>query len=216
MSNTEDLSGRDNRTDTRGAVAAHGPTGVLDFWKIQLARGVWAAVIGIATVFWQRENTTALDLHMPVGTVEYLVAVYLIGLGVVQFMLTRSRQIVGGLRQVVVADASVSIVLGAASVVCGAMGAEVDTFHWVVFAWALIHGGLDVTFAVLMRRSLKGSQDWMISGGLHLALALVLLLVVHLQALTVMGLVGAVAVMTGVLFILGAVTARKLGRGVGR
>lgn len=226
MSNTEDLSGRadgptnpgadgpDNRTDDAVGVgaAAHGPTAVLNFWKIVLTRGIWCVVIGIATVFWQRESITPLELHMPVGTVEYLIAGYLIVLGAVQFGLARSTQITGALRQTVVADASVGIVLGAASIVCGAMGADLDKFHWVVFAWALLHGGFDVTFAVLMRRRLKGSQDWMISGGLHLALAVVLAIFVHLEALTVMGLVGAVAVMSGVLFILGAITARKLGR----
>ncbi|GAB3562391.1 hypothetical protein [Spelaeicoccus albus] len=192
------------------ALPARTPSGVLDFWKFELTRGIWCAAIGVVTVFWQRESTEALKLQVPVGTVEYLIAVYLIVFGIVQFGL--GRRITGAMRLTVVVDAAVSIVLGAAAIACGVMGADVDQFHWVVFAWALIHGGLDITFAVLMRRRLKGSQDWMVSGALHVALAVVLGIFVHMEALTVMGLVGAVAVMSGVLFILGAVTARRLAR----
>lgn len=199
--------------DLSGSTApARTPSGVLDFWKIELMRGIWCGAIGVLTVFWQRESTETLHLQVPVGTVEYLVAVYLIVLGAVQYALTRSRQIDGAMRQSVIADGSVSIVLGIAAIVCGATGAELTQFHWVVFAWALIHGALDVTFAVLMRRRLKGSQDWMVSGVLHVILAIVLAIFTGMEALTVMGLVGAVAVMSGVLFILGAITARRLAR----
>lgn len=204
MNKIEDLHGPG---DTTGA--GRKPHAGGDFWRIELVRGIWCALVGIATVFWQRESTEAVGPAVPVGTVEYLIAVYLIVLGGVQYGMLRSRQITGWLRQTALAHASVNVVFGLIVLACGLTATGIDEFHWVVFAWAAIHGIGDIAFAVQLRRRFTGSQDWILSGGLHCALAVVLLLFVHLEPLTVMGLVGAAAVMSGILLILGGVTARR-------
>lgn len=205
VNTTADLPG-----DTAGA--ARRPHAGADFWRIELARGIWCALVGVATVFWQRESTEALGPAVPVDTVEYLIGAYLIVLGGIQFTMLRSRQVTGLLRQTALAHASVNGMFGLIALVCGLTAAGIAEFHWVVFAWAAIHAAGDIAFALQLRRRVAGRQDWLLSGGLHGVLALVLLIFVHLEPLTVMGLVGAAAVMSGILLILGGVTARRSAR----
>lgn len=95
---------------------------------------------------------------------------------------------------------------------------------WIVSAWAIVTGGLELVSGIRARRRLAAARDWMILGGLTLILAIGFLLVPpdYTQTLggiekvegqltasvVLVGMFGAWAIVVGVLLGIAAVSAR--------
>jgi uncharacterized membrane protein HdeD (DUF308 family) len=118
---------------------------------------------------------------------------------------------------------AVTVLAGIAALVLPAGG--VHYFVFVVSAWAIVSGALELVSGIRARRRLPIARDWMILGGLTLVLAIAFLIVPpdYTQTLggieqikgqltasvVLVGMFGAWAIVVGVLLGIAAVSARS-------
>ncbi len=118
---------------------------------------------------------------------------------------------------------ALTVVAGIAALVLP--GGGVHYLVWVVSAWAVVTGALELVSGIRARGRVAAARDWMILGGLTLILAIAFLVVPpdYSQALggiqqikgeltasvVLVGMFGAWAIIAGVLLGIGAVSARS-------
>jgi uncharacterized membrane protein HdeD (DUF308 family) len=125
-------------------------------------------------------------------------------------------------RGLFVLQGALTLVAGVAALVLPEGG--VHYFVWVVSAWAVVTGALELVSGIRARGRVAAARDWMILGGLTLLLAIAFLVVPpdYSQTLggieqvkgqvtasvVLVGMYGAWAIVAGVLLGIGAVSAR--------
>jgi uncharacterized membrane protein HdeD (DUF308 family) len=126
-------------------------------------------------------------------------------------------------RGLFLAQGVVTVVAGIAAIALPEGG--VHYFVWVVSAWAIVTGALELVSGIRARGRLAAARDWMVLGGLTLILAIGFLLVPpdYTQTLggiekiqgeltasvVLVGMFGAWAIVAGVLLGIAAVSARS-------
>lgn len=166
-------------------------------WPPVLLRALAALVFGIVTVFWTSPSPEELCL---------LVALYFVATAGAQLWLAR-RLDIGRTSPAALALALPALHLVIAAVVLLSAGSE------AVFGWygglALVLLGLgELAAGVLLRGTSVLSRDWVISAVLVLGTGLLVPFFIPQGAHALLGVSGGGAVLTGVLWVLSALTLR--------
>ena len=192
--------------------AATRPAG-LAAWVVPALRAVVALIVGFAITFTPAHSATF-------GLVAFgLFAVVegaIVGAGALGDRAERRA------RGLFVVQGTLTVIAGIAALVLPEGG--VHYFVWVVSAWAVVTGALELVSGIRARGRVGSGRDWMILGGLTLVLAIGFLLVPpdysqtlggieqikgELTASVVLvGMFGAWAIVAGVLLGIAAVSAR--------
>ena len=194
----EQHSADDSQTaaEIRGGHAARGA------WMF--ARGAAAFVFGIVTVFFPREQLAGpTQLALRVDTADYLIIGYLIvqGLLIVGF----ARHVTASARTPVLGQ--VVIVLPA--LIFLFLADQPGQLCAAVAVWALLHAACELWLWSLVR-SLPNSSDFLIVGGIHALVGVIIAFGDDMGALTVIGFTGAGMLASGVLYMLGGYARRNL------
>ena len=201
-------------SDTSASTAAATrPTG-LAAWVVPALRAIVALIVGFAITFTPAHSATF-------GLVAFgLFAVVegaIVGAGAFGDRTERRS------RGLFVVQGILTVVAGIAALVLPEGG--VHYFVWVVSAWAVVSGALELVSGIRARGRIAGARDWMILGALTLILAIAFLVVPpdysqtlggieqikgELTASVVLvGMFGAWAIVAGVLLGIAAVSARS-------
>jgi uncharacterized membrane protein HdeD (DUF308 family) len=195
-----------------GTVVAADPAG-LAAWVVPALRAIVALIVGFAITFTPAHSATF-------GLVAFgLFAVVegaIVGAGALGDRTERRS------RGLFVVQGILTVIAGIAALVLPEGG--VHYFVWVVSAWAVVTGALELVSGIRARGRGAAARDWMILGGLTLVLAVAFLLVPpdysqtlggieqikgELTASVVLvGMFGAWAIVAGVLLGIAAVSAR--------
>jgi len=193
--------------------AATGRSG-LAAWVVPALRAAVALVVGCAITF----------------TPAHSAAFGLVAFGL--FAVVEGAVVVAGAvgdrterrsRGLFVLQGALTVVAGVAALVLPEGG--VHYFVWVVSAWAVVTGALELVSGIRARGRVAAARDWMILGGLTLVLAIAFLVVPpdYTQTLggieqvkgqltasvVLVGMFGAWAIVAGVLLGIAAVSARS-------
>lgn len=176
----------------------------LQYWLVPVARAIVNLAFGMVITF-------SADHTARTGLVLFGVYAVLSGLvlGVLSALSVEDRSTL----VLFLASGGVGVVVGVAALALS--GAGLALFLYLVGAWALVTGLLELV-AALRRRGDASSRDWTAVGVLTLALALVMLLIPADPVLAV-GLFGAYAMILGVYLAIAGLSlrwARAAGREV--
>ncbi|SMY12144.1 Uncharacterized membrane protein HdeD, DUF308 family [Brevibacterium jeotgali] len=170
-------------------------------------RGGLAIVFGIVTVFWPREQIgSPANLNISVTTVDAILIAYLILSGLLvllQGIATRTDARMALLGQAVVVIPGIVFLLLAD--VPGELRAAIAV-------WAVLHGILELWIWRLGRHE-RMSSDFLIAGGIHVLLGVIVLAGTDMNALSVMGFAGAAAMISGVFYMVGGYSRRSRTQG---
>ena len=182
-------------------------------WTLQLARGILALALGL-TITLTLEHTPAFGL-LTFGIFAVLTGAVLLIAGV------RSAY-PGRMRGAFLAQAVVSVAAGI--VALSVPGGDVTFFAILVGSWAVVAGLLEASSGFLARSFAPLARDWIIAGILTVVLGAVALLLppdfvqafsgekgnagVLTSSVILIGVVGAWAILVGVLQCISAVTVR--------
>lgn len=186
---------------------------MLPAWTLQLARGVLALALGL-TITLTVGHTAAF------GFLTF--GVFALASGAVLVVAVVRSAYAGRMR---VGFAVLALVSLAAGVVALAAPGEVAVLAILVGVWALATGALEAVSGVLARSISPLARDWLIAGVLTVALGAVALLVppdfvqeftgehgeegTLTSSIVLIGVVGAWAILVGVLQCISAVTVRS-------
>ncbi|WP_284977002.1 DUF308 domain-containing protein [Arthrobacter sp. efr-133-TYG-104] len=162
-------------------------------WKPVLLRAVIALVFGAVTIFW-----TAPSVHV----LAWAVGLYLLATAAAVW---RTRAL----------PMAVSVVVAIGGLGAVVMQSDAGTALSAMLA-LLVLGLLELVHGLRKRDSL--ARDWLISGVIGVGTALILPFFVSLGAHALLGTAGGGAILTGVLWVLSALTLRhdlRTGRPVG-
>ena len=199
-------------TSAGTAVAAGSPG--LAAWVVPALRAIVALIVGFAITFTPAHSATF-------GLVAFgLFAVVegaIVGAGALGDRTERRA------RGLFLVQGILTVIAGIAALVAPDGG--VHYFVWVVSAWAVVTGALELVSGIRARGRVGAARDWMILGGLTLILAIAFLIVPpdynqtlggleqikgQLTASVVLvGMFGAWAIVAGVLLGIAAVSARS-------
>jgi uncharacterized membrane protein HdeD (DUF308 family) len=188
--------------------------GVLAAWVVPAARALVALIVGFAVTFTSAHSAAfglvAFGLY---AVVEGAV----VGAGAIGDRTERRA------RGLFLVQGILTVIAGIAALVLPEGG--VPYFVWVVSAWAVVTGALELVSGIRARGRVAAARDWMIIGGLTLILAIAFLIVPpdYRQALggieqitgeltasvVLVGIFGAWAIVAGALLGIAAVSARS-------
>jgi len=187
--------------------------GRLGGWIVPALRAVVALVVGLAITFTAAHSATF-------GLIAF--GLYAIVAGAVLLAGSLGGRSDPRARGLFLVQGTVTVLAGVAALAAPEGG--VHYFVWVVSAWAIIAGALELVSGVRARGRIAAARDWMILGGLTLVLAIAFLVVPpdYSQSLggiekvngtltasvVLVGAFGAWAIVAGVLLGIGAVSAR--------
>lgn len=177
----------------------------LPFHGVLLWRGILGMAFGFVMVFWPREELTPSLLVLPVAQVDWLLLGYLVLNAVLLILQARSPHLPAGCSLIVWGQVIVTL----PGILFLVVAEQAGQLVAAISVWVLLHGLLEAWLWRTLRERYRGASDFLIAGGIHLFLALVLFINPAMQPLAILGFTGAAALMTGVVFVLGAITARK-------
>ena len=182
-------------------------------WIVALARAIPALVLGLVITF-NADHSAALGL---IGFGVYAVVV-----GAVLAAASFRRLVDAAARAPFLIQGVVTLVAGIAALVLPSGGTPY--LVWVLSAWAIVAGALELVNGIRHRRRTVAARDWILTGALTLLLAIAVLLVppglataftgpdgverVLTAAIVVVGILGAWAVIVGVQLGIAAVSLR--------
>jgi uncharacterized membrane protein HdeD (DUF308 family) len=195
--------------------AATGRSG-LPAWVVPASRAVVALIVGFAITF-----TTAHSAAF--GLVAF--GLFAVIEGAIVCAGAVGDRGARGARGLFVVQGALTVIAGIAALVLPQGG--VPYFVWVVSAWAVVTGALELVSGIRARGRAAAARDWMIMGALTLILAIAFLVVPpdYRQALggieritgeltssvVLVGIFGAWAIVVGALLGIAAVSARVPG-----
>ncbi len=160
-------------------------------------RGGLAIVFGLVTVFWPREQIgSPANLNVSVSTVDAILLAYLVLNGLLvllQGLATRTDTRMPLLGQAVV------VIPGLVFLLLADVPGELRA---AIAVWAILHGALELWIWRLVRDE-RMSSDFLIAGGIHVLLGVIVLAGSDMNALSVMGFAGAAAMIAGVFYVVG-------------
>lgn len=183
-------------------------------WIAQLSRGVLAATLGITI-------TLALDHSAFFGLVAF--GAFAVLSGAVTLIGSLRARYAGRVRTLFLVQGSATVVAGAAALVLPTGG--VAFLALLVGGWAIVTGLLEGASGILTRSQEPLSRDWIITGVLTVVLGVVALVLppdfaqafagmsgnagTLTSSIILVGVIGAWAILVGVLQIISGVTVRS-------
>lgn len=169
-------------------------------------RGGLAVLFGLATVFWPREQIgSPANLNIAVTTADVILLAYLVGSGILvlmQGLRTHSDMRMPLLGQAVVVIPGLVFLL---------MADATGQLRAAVAVWAVMHGLIEL-WIWRERRDERMSSDFLIAGGIHVVLGVILFGGSTMNALDVLGFTGAAAMIAGVFYLVGGFSRRSRSR----
>lgn len=182
-------------------------------WILQLARGILALALGL-TITLTLEHTPAFGL--------LTFGVFAVLTGAVLLLAILRSAYPGRMRGAFLAQAVITLAAGI--VALAVPGADVVVFAILVGSWAVVSGLLEASSGFLARSFAPLARDWIIAGVLTVLLGVVALLLppdfvqafsgekgnagILTSSIILIGVVGAWAIVIGVLQCISAVTVR--------
>jgi len=169
-------------------------------------RGGLAVVFGLVTVFWPREQIgSPTNLNIAVTTVDVLLLVYLALHGILvlaQGLRTHSDMRMPLLGQAVVVVPGIVFLL---------LADATGQLRAAIAVWAVLHGLIEL-WIWRAHRDERMSSDFLIVGGIHVLLGVIVLAGTDMNALSVLGFTGAAAMIAGVFSLVGGYSRRSRSR----
>ncbi|MCT1828793.1 hypothetical protein [Brevibacterium luteolum] len=170
------------------------------------ARGAAAFIFGIVTVFFPREQIGGpAQLALRVDTADYLLIGYLVVQGLL--ILGFARAVTTSVRTPVLGQAVIVI----PAIIFLFLAEQPGQLRAAVAVWALLHAACELWLWSLVR-SLPSSSDFLIVGGIHALIGIIIAFGDDMGALTVIGFTGAAMLASGVLYMLGGYSRRSQAR----
>ena len=184
-----------------------GPSAMLpklseNWWALAL-RGVAAVLFGLLALFWPGITLTALIL---------LFGAYALVDGV--FTIVAGIRGVGGRRWLLLAEGLLGAIAGL--VALALPGAVAIVMLYVVAAWAVLTGLLEIVAAVQLRREIEGEWALALVGIVSVLFGVVLAVLPGVGLPSLVWLIGAGVLVSGIALIALAFRVRARGRGMGR
>jgi uncharacterized membrane protein HdeD (DUF308 family) len=180
---------------------------------VPLARAVPALVLGLVITF-------SSDHSAAFGLIAF--GIFALVTGAVLVAAAIRHLFDAAARTLFLIQGVVTLLAGVAAIVLPSGGTPY--LIWVVSAWAILAGALELVNGIRLRRTASGARDWLLTGALTLLLACAVLVVppglaqeftgpdevtrVLTAAIMVVGLIGAWAVIVGVQLGIAAIPPR--------
>jgi uncharacterized membrane protein HdeD (DUF308 family) len=170
------------------------------YWWVVLLRGVFAVAFGVAAILWP--GITVLALVLAFGAYSLLDGI--LGLA----MAVGGKDTEGSNRFVMGLMALFSIAAGILAFLWPEITAV--ALLWVIAAWAIATGVLEIILAVRFRKEITNEWLWVLSGILSVALGLVLVFQPAVGALGLVTTIGVFSIAWGVILVALAFKVRRL------
>ncbi len=171
------------------------------YWWVLALRGVAAIIFGILALVWP--EITLLTLILVFGAYVLIDGIFSVIIGIRTYGESERWW--------------ASLLAGIAGIIIGIL-----TFLWpdvtglvllyFIAAWAIVTGILEIMAAIQLRRVITGEWLMILSGILSVVLGLVLVLFPEAGAIGLIWVIGAYAILFGLLFIFLALRLRSVGR----
>jgi uncharacterized membrane protein HdeD (DUF308 family) len=170
-----------------------------------LLRGIFAILFGIAAFIWPGPTIEALVLLF--GAYALLDGIFAVMVGIQQYGETQRWW-------ATLLEGIAGIVLGVLTLVWPGTTATVLLAFFA--AWAILTGVFEIAAAIWLRKVIEGEWTLILAGALSVLFGGLLILQPVAGALTVIWLIGAYAIVFGVLFSILAFELRRLGQTIDR
>jgi uncharacterized membrane protein HdeD (DUF308 family) len=170
------------------------------YWWVVLLRGVFAIAFGVAAILWP--GITVLALVLAFGAYSLLDGI--LGLA----MAVGGKETEGSNRLVMGLMALFSIAAGIIAFLWPEITAV--ALLWVIAAWAIATGVLEIVLAVRFRKEITNEWLWILSGVLSVVLGLVLVFQPAVGAVGLVTTIGVFSIAWGVILIALALKVRRL------
>lgn len=171
------------------------------YWWVVLLRGVVAILFGLGALVWP--GITVLALVLVFG-------VYSLLDGILDVVMAAGGKSLPGSNRLVVALMGV---LGIAAGIVAFLWPEITAVAllWVIAAWAIATGILEILVAVRFRQEITNEWFWVLSGVLSVVLGLVLVFQPTLGALGLVTTIGVFSIAWGITLIALSFKVKSLG-----
>jgi uncharacterized membrane protein HdeD (DUF308 family) len=171
-------------------------------WWMLAVRGVAAVIFGLLALIWPQITLLALVLvfgaYALVDGVFSLVAA------------ARGRELAGGSRGWLILEGLLGIAAGIVAIVWPDITAL--ALLWVIAAWAVVTGVLEIVAAIRLRRVLDNEWLLIVAGALSVVFGLILIIWPGSGAIGLVWLIGIYAIAFGIVLLGLALRLRGLGR----
>jgi uncharacterized membrane protein HdeD (DUF308 family) len=171
-------------------------------WWMLAVRGVAAVIFGLLALVWPQITLLALVLvfgaYALVDGVFSLVAA------------ARGRELAGGSRGWLILEGLLGIAAGIVAIVWPDITAL--ALLWVIAAWAVVTGVLEIVAAIRLRRVLDNEWLLIVAGALSVVFGLILIIWPGSGAIGLVWLIGIYAIAFGIVLLGLALRLRGLGR----
>jgi uncharacterized membrane protein HdeD (DUF308 family) len=178
---------------------------LIRYWWVVVLRGVVAVLFGLMALIWP--GITLFVLVVLFGA--YALVDGLFALGTAAFGGDRAA---AGRRGWLIVEGIAGILIGILTFVWP--GITTLVLLWLIAAWALLTGVLEIVAAVRLRREIQGEWLLALSGALSVLFGILLAVWPAAGALTVVLLIGGFAVVFGVVLVVLGLRLRRLQRHV--
>jgi len=172
-------------------------------WWVVALRGAAALIFGVLALVWP--GITVLVLVALFGAYALVDGVFALGTAI----LGRGRS--GGSRGWLAVGGIAGIIVGILTFVWPGVTALV--LLWLIAAWAVITGVLEIVAAIRLRRELRGEWMLILSGVISVLFGILLMVWPAAGALAVTVLIGLYAIVFGIVLLALGFRLRRLGRG---
>ena len=174
-------------------------------WWMILLRGIFAILFGIAAFIWPGPTIEALVLLF--GAYALLDGIFAVIVGIQQYGETQRWW-------AVVLEGIAGIVLGVLTLVWP--GTTATVLLAFIAAWAILTGVFEIAAAIWLRKVIEGEWTLILAGALSVLFGVLLVLQPTAGALAIIWLIGAYAIVFGVLLSILALQLRSLGHTIDR
>lgn len=172
-------------------------------WWVVALRGAAALIFGVLALVWP--GITVLVLVALFGAYALVDGAFALGSAI----FGRGRR--GGSRGWLAVEGLAGIIIGILTFVWP--GVTTLVLLWLIAAWAVITGVLEVVAAMRLRRELRGEWMLVLSGVISVLFEILLMVWPAAGALAVIVLIGLYAIVFGVVLLALGFRLRRLGRG---
>ena len=165
-------------------------------WGPMLVRSLVAAVYGVLTIFWQGQPAESV-LSLAGGA-------YLLLTGAALLPLLSAARGHGTVRPLLLAEAAVYLLAGAATLVI----ASAEAFRAAAAAALILGGVVELFLWAKQRRNFLPARDWLITGAASLVSGLLVPVVYHMGTRALLGVTGGAAIIIAVIVAISALGAR--------
>jgi uncharacterized membrane protein HdeD (DUF308 family) len=181
------------------------PRTVIHYWWMILMRGIFAILFGIAAFIWPGPTIEMLVLLF--GAYALVDGIFAVIVGIQQYGENERWW-------AVLLEGIAGIVLGVLTLLWP--GTTATVLLAFIAAWAIVTGVLEIAAAVWLRKVIEGEWTLILAGALSVLFGVLLMLQPAAGALALVWLIGAYAIVFGMLFSFLAFELGRLGQTIDR